>query len=202
MKTRQRFKFGVDRKTLLLFMAVATLGMTIIPWLISVFLWGRPLSAMFQSPLSPGIQIIGGMLVGIAIAFVVGSIEIHSPFFEDLQKIVRDALAEIRPKWGDYLFVSICAGWGEELFFRGLLQPVVGIWLASLFFALAHGVIPPFSRGRLGMFLFLLVAGLLLGTVAETAGLAAAMALHAAYDFVLLLLMHRDLGPHKTAPAR
>lgn len=36
------------------------------------------------------------------------------------------------------LWIALAAGFGEELLFRGALQPLVGIWLTSALFVLAH----------------------------------------------------------------
>ena len=77
------------------------------------------------------------------------------------------------------VLVSMAAGVGEELLFRGWLQAVVGWAPASLAFGLAH-------VAGVRMFAFGLWAtgmGLVLGGLAlATGGLLASMIAHACYD--------------------
>lgn len=44
----------------------------------------------------------------------------------------------------DILFISLCAGFAEELLFRGVLQTKLGIIVASILFGLVHCVTPAY----------------------------------------------------------
>ena len=56
---------------------------------------------------------------------------------------VRRAESDLRQmlgwlSWWQILIIALCSGIGEELFFRGLLQPWLGLWLTSILFGIAH----------------------------------------------------------------
>jgi uncharacterized protein len=83
------------------------------------------------------------------------------------------------------LWIALAAGIGEELLFRGALQPLVGILLSSVLFVLAHTRVYRFaslSKRTLLQAMGLLAVSLALGVVAQYAGLLAAMILHTAVD--------------------
>jgi uncharacterized protein len=87
------------------------------------------------------------------------------------------------------LVFSVLAGIGEESLFRGALQPLCGIWLASFVFAVLHFRTARFVQGRLKQFTYLLgvfAASIGLGLAYEHFGLMVAIALHTAVDFVAL----------------
>lgn len=93
----------------------------------------------------------------------------------------------------DLAAISLAAGLGEEMLFRGLLQTwvanhtgeaygvYIGLAVASVFFGLCHLVTPTYAllAGLVGAYLgWLFIA---------TENLAAPIVCHAAYDFVALL---------------
>lgn len=84
-----------------------------------------------------------------------------------------------------YLFIvlGLAAGIGEELLFRGAVQPVFGIIPAALLFAALHtqyGI----SLATLEIFLL----GCVLGLLRRRAGTTAAMVAHASYDIIIGVL--------------
>ena len=92
------------------------------------------------------------------------------------------------------LWIAVAAGVGEELFFRGALQPIVGIWVASVLFVLVH--IRAYRWNQLNKRVLLqsisiLAVGLALGLVAMYVGLLAAMIVHTAMDVVGLYAIRR-----------
>jgi membrane protease YdiL (CAAX protease family) len=102
------------------------------------------------------------------------------------------------PVWVRFL-VSLSAGFVEESFFRGFLQPRIGIFFSTSFFVLAH-----LSYGQpfmlIGIALLSLIYGLL---VKWRQNLWPAIAAHALFDGVQLLvvvpLALRALGAGKAA---
>jgi membrane protease YdiL (CAAX protease family) len=102
------------------------------------------------------------------------------------QERVFEHLAGPARHWYAQLAIGVAAGTGEELLFRGALQPRVGILLASLLWAsfhlqyTCHGL-PSASN------LYILVLGLVFGALRRWFGLGAAIAAHAAYDSTILL---------------
>lgn len=83
------------------------------------------------------------------------------------------------------LALSLAAGVGEEIFFRGLLQPRIGLWASTLLFAIGHvGYGQPFLL--LGVTLLSLIYGLL---AAWRGNVWAAVVAHALFDAVQLLFI-------------
>ncbi|MCR9142013.1 MAG: CPBP family intramembrane metalloprotease [bacterium] len=102
----------------------------------------------------------------------------------------------------DLLLISLLAGVGEELLFRGLLQPAIGYWtgpvgglvIAGVLFGLAHLITPTYAimAGLMGM---------VIGWASMvTDNLLTAILIHAAYDFIALTfflkVIHRDWRPN------
>ena len=79
----------------------------------------------------------------------------------------------------DVVVISIAAGIGEELFFRGVLQPEIGLVPASIVFGLLHMG----GRGTFAFGCWVAVMGLALGMLANISeGLVGPIVAHAAYD--------------------
>ena len=62
---------------------------------------------------------------------------------------------------------SLSSGIAEEMFFRGAMQPSLGLWLTSLIFGLAHGY---FDRRFIPWMVMAALSGLALGLLAEWTG--------------------------------
>src|SRR5690625_8043446 len=48
-------------------------------------------------------------------------------------------ISQWRLTYAEMIFLSLCAGIAEEVFFRAGLKPLPGIWLTSVLFVLLHG---------------------------------------------------------------
>lgn len=80
-----------------------------------------------------------------------------------------------------WLALALSAGIGEEILFRGALQPVFGIWFTSILFAIVHvqyGFLTPAT-------LVLFVLSFILGRIRQRYSTSAAILVHAGYNFVL-----------------
>lgn len=90
----------------------------------------------------------------------------------------------------DMVMLSVVAGFGEEILFRGVLQPIAGIWLASALFAAVH--VLRWDSDGVKMMLFYLPFGLLLGGLyALTGNLWGSCVAHTLYDLIALWWMQR-----------
>lgn len=92
----------------------------------------------------------------------------------------------------DILFYSFCAGVGEELFFRGALQPLIGLWFAAIVFVLLHGYVSirDWKKSIYGLFLILISAGF--GYLTLYFDIYAAMAAHFIFDVIMFLKLKQD----------
>jgi uncharacterized protein len=80
------------------------------------------------------------------------------------------------------LLLSIAPAIGEELLFRGALQPIFGLVLTSFAFALMHiTTIAPFGL------VFIFLVAYMLGRLRDRYSLTAAMIAHFVYNFIQLL---------------
>lgn len=87
------------------------------------------------------------------------------------------------------VIIGIAAGVGEEWLFRGVLQPLVGLPLASVLFGLAHMG----GRRMLAFAVWAAAMGAALGGVAiVTGGLTAPMVAHGLYDMLALAYLRRS----------
>jgi membrane protease YdiL (CAAX protease family) len=82
------------------------------------------------------------------------------------------------------LAVGLSAGIGEELLFRGALQPRFGLVLTSLLFAVGHA-----HYGLSPAMIEVFVVGLVLGLVRRWTNTTTCLMVHAGYDFLDLLLL-------------
>ena len=101
--------------------------------------------------------------------------------------------------WPDLALISLAAGVGEEMLFRGVFQGVLDRWLgpgpgwgaASLLFGLLHPITP-------GYIVIAALMGAYLGGLWWFNGnLLTVMVAHALYDFIGLVLLLR----HEPAPS-
>lgn len=108
-------------------------------------------------------------------------------FFDDLVfPLVR------RASFLELLVAAALAGLAEELLFRGLLQPRLGLVPASLVFGLVHGP----SLALLPLGLWASAVGLFFGLLYQTTGnLAPPVLVHAFYDAVALLAIRVGWRP-------
>ncbi len=82
------------------------------------------------------------------------------------------------------LLIALSAGIGEELLFRGALQPRFGLVLTAALFAVAHAQYA-FSPAVVEVF----IVGLALGILRRRANTTACILVHAGYNFLDLLLL-------------
>ncbi|MCC5914949.1 MAG: CPBP family intramembrane metalloprotease [Balneolaceae bacterium] len=95
----------------------------------------------------------------------------------------------------DRLQISFFAGAGEEILFRGAIQPLIGIWLTSIIFVAIHGYFKFKSVGHILFGVLLFGLSMMLGYLFEYSGIYAAIAAHAVYDLVLLWWVQEKKSP-------
>lgn len=109
--------------------------------------------------------------------------------------VVREISEELAPVLlqgstvGGLISVSVLSGVGEELLFRGALQPLVGVVISSLLFGLLH--IGPDRRYLLWTVWAVAVGFLFAGLYEWTGGLLAPVVAHVAHNAVTLILWRR-----------
>ena len=148
-----------------------------------------------------GGQPLLGLLVGVvtACATVALSILLYRllPALRELSKELAPHLVD-GARVRDLVLVSVASGVGEEVFFRGALQPALGVVLASLLFGALH--VGP-DRRYLVWTLWAVGAGFLFGyRYIWTGCLLAPITAHVLHNAATLLLWKRSRRTRRGAP--
>ena len=131
------------------------------------------------------LQLIYGILVGVLTGFIALGIT-YLPFMKPVREKYAHLIGQIDFQWPDIIFISFCAGVGEEYFFRGVLQYYWGIWPVAILFVALHGYLDP-RNWRLSFYGVVLV-GIIgaIGYLNDLVGLPASMIAHTVIDIILL----------------
>ena len=122
-----------------------------------------------------------GILFGL---FVIWLTELN--YFEKSMSKYKNILENFELNIFYVVFLSVAAGVGEEIFFRGVLQPIFGIVITAIFFVAIHGYFS-LKNKRINIFAILLTGFIcVLGWGSKDISLLVAMCAHFAYDLVLL----------------
>ena len=143
-------------------------------------------------------SVVLGVTVGLFAASVLGLANWYllrrAPDVAGIAAIRRLYQKSLKPVFGrisilDVMIISVAAGLGEELLFRGVLQPEWGLLPASLIFGLLHMG----GSGTLAFGCWVAVMGGALGSLATwTDGLLAPIIAHTAYDAAALTYIRWD----------
>jgi len=177
------------KKHILVFLGLGTLIVfPLLSWLLLFIIpnsYGISFDTMFQIneidywlvPLFLSIGILFGLVV-------IWMTELD--YFEKSMEKYKNLLGHYKLTLFHVFFLSICAGVGEEIFFRGVVQPVFGIWFTAFFFVIIHGYFS-IKNKRINIFALLLTAFIaLIGWSAKEYSIWLAIVTHFSYDLVLL----------------
>ena len=131
------------------------------------------------------LQLLIGSLYGLATGWIAWMI-IKSRLLKPVRNYYVELIQGLHLNKYEIVFLSFCAGVGEELFFRGAIQNLLGIWITSILFILLHGYINPLNwrLSIYGIVMVFFIAGL--GYLYEYVGILSAMAAHFVIDVMLL----------------
>lgn len=177
-----------SRLQLLALSALTLVGFGGIGLLIIVFAHGVGLSELLASGVSLKKQLLQGTIFGISTGFLSLSL-MRTPWFEESRSFIQNFVTELNPSFAEMVFYSFCAGVGEELLFRGALQPWLGIWFTAILFIFLHGYlsITELNTTIYGILMVLVSAGF--GYLLVDFGLYSAMTAHFWFDLVLFMYL-------------
>ncbi len=170
MSPRQLVALAIGGESLLVVVALA-------------WIWLRAISVQVTGGPWPR-DVALGVAAAAALAAVNWALLCRAPAVSGVRAIRRLCWGTLRPLFAgvaprDVIIISAAAGVGEELLFRGALQPEVGLVAASVVFGLLH-------MGGRGTFVFgcwAMAMGAVLGWLAVwSGGLLASVVAHAVYD--------------------
>jgi membrane protease YdiL (CAAX protease family) len=132
-----------------------------------------------------------GSGVGFGLLFYVAVIAVSmvwalltSPELLEEQTAASEQIARAFDTLPVALIMSAAIALGEEIFFRGALQPVFGLWLTSIFFALLH---TQYTLTPATIVIFIVSLGL--GMLRARHSTTAAVIAHFVYNFIQLALV-------------
>jgi hypothetical protein len=134
------------------------------------------------------LQCVFGVLLGAAAGFGAWGL-IALPFQRTVYSKYAGLIQSLRLSWIDIIFISLCAGFGEELLFRAAIQPLLGIWITAVLFVALHGYLNPknWKLTVYGLYLVGAIAGL--GYLCSNLGVLSAAMAHAVIDIILLSVL-------------
>jgi len=179
-------------KQILMQLALATLiVMPMLAVIIDHFSETVDLQWMLLSGINPLIQILIGLVGGVVIGHLAFFISTRS-FMKPVMKKYSQLFGAFELNHSEMIYVSVCAGVGEEILFRGALQPLMGIILTSILFVAIHGYLNP-KNWRISIYgFFMTIAIIGIGYMTIHIGLISAIIAHAMIDYYLILRMPRD----------
>lgn len=153
-------------------------------------------SLFFQLLIHParsiGIQAAIGTIYAI-IALIPLIILLQLKMLDGTRHFFADLLLRFKVSLPQILLLSLCAGIGEELLFRGAIQPWLGIWLTALLFIALHGYLNPKNKPLFIYGIVLLVVSAGFGYLLPKYGIYAAMSAHFWIDVALMLYLKRTV---------
>jgi len=171
----------------------------VLAFAINAMVGAKSLVAMVNNGQRISTQIGCGVGVGAVISVLVTALVLYVPMFSRLRGKLLDLVRPLELGPFDPIWLSLFAGVGEEMLFRGSLQPILGLWWTSLLFACLHVTPKQYravDRATLVYVGAVFAGGVLLGTVFREIGLIAAMAAHATWDTVVIVwLRHYSRSP-------
>ena len=148
------------------------------------FVQHRSLLSFFGDNGSLSGQLAIGFSFGL-IAAINALIWIKSPFLRSTKTFFNSMLEEMDIGYTIAIFMSFCAGVGEEILFRGAIQHSLGLWPTSVLFVFIHGYLNPFNWriSLYGLLMVFISAGL--GYLMIQVGIYAAITAHFVFDLIL-----------------
>lgn len=152
---------------------------------------GRSLQQVLVLNMPLLVQTIVGVGIG-SIMAIIAWLYLNTEGMDAVRTTYVDRIGPHVQRVRDRWFLSICAGVGEELFFRGALQFWSGIVLTAVLFVAIHGYLDPRRARtmRYGVLLTVFMIGF--GLMAAHWGLVAPILAHIVFDVILLQRMAKD----------
>lgn len=137
------------------------------------------------------IPLVYGLQLGIVYGFI-AYLFMKAPFFEKVPVKINKLVRNMKLSVFDGLFLSLCAGIGEELLFRQGIQSFTGVLLTSVLFVALHGYLNPFNLRFSVYGLIVLPFIILISYGLDIFGIWFCIAAHFSYDAVLFTFMLKE----------
>lgn len=177
-------------------------GLIVVAYLLGWWLEIDPLAAFSLRADALALGLLGTLLLMIFFGIFY---RLPMPEFQKIKRLLIDTLGGVLSscRWYELAYVAILAGIGEEILFRGVLQPwMEEIWgrfpallVSNLLFGLAHSVTPLYA-------VLAALTGLYLGWILDAGGernLLVPIVVHTAYDLAAFFILVAAYRSERTA---
>ena len=140
-------------------------------------------------------QVLLGIAIGIIMALALIPLDYLMKttgigWDKDVERLGEQFIGPLTRSLAGVITLGVAAALGEELVFRGALQPRFGLILTAVLFALLHS-----NYGITASTAIVLVIGLVLGLVRQRSNTTTSMFVHAFYNMSIGLLTYLSLWP-------
>lgn len=171
-----------------IFGAITLIGFPLIGYLISYFFSEHSFWDQFKSDYSLVFQVTTGVIYGVVTAILCWLV-ISAGMMRKARIRYISVMREMNMSYFDIVLISICAGVGEEILFRGVLQEFMGIIITSILFIAIHGYYnyKDWRISLYGLTMTIVIIGI--GIIYERMGIMAPAIAHTIIDIILLTLI-------------
>lgn len=139
---------------------------------------------VFQNGIEVYYQIPIGIALGLGLGYGLRAL-LKTPAFADLTHKYSAMLGEFDLNPQEFTFLSVCAGIGEEILFRGCIQFYAGIYVTAIIFVALHGYLNPLNRKILLYGIVLTAIFIGVGFLMSFIGIYTCIILHIIIDIIL-----------------
>lgn len=146
---------------------------------------GGPLSIWWQ------------LLIGVVYGYVSTQIMlllIRRKVMDSTRHLFGNLMRRFQMRWIDIIIISLCAGIGEEILFRGAIQLWLGVWITAVIFVALHGYLDPRSKPIFTYGLFMVAVSAGFGYLTNEVGLWTAATAHTVIDILLMGYLRNAAG--------
>lgn len=179
-------------KKKIFFLATLTLiGFSAVGIIFLYFFDYYQLTKLFIAHKPNWLQIIIGFIYG-TLAAIIGWKIIDSKLMLPVKEKYGNLIGSFGLNKIEIIYISFCAGFGEEILFRGAIQPYLGVIITAIIFVAIHGYLNPMNWrvSIYGVFMTGIIIGI--GYMSNYYGIVSAIVAHMAIDVVLLYFMTRS----------
>jgi hypothetical protein len=174
----------LNRNSLIKLSIFTLLGFPAIGLVIHLFFTNNPFISIFISKSNLLIEVLVGGITGLIIGYLgweIIKMKFMKPVLDKYKNMITSSEIDLQL----IFFISFCAGVGEEILFRGVIQPLIGVWITSLIFVAIHGYLNP-TNWRISIYgIYLTLSIALIGYLSNWLGLCTAIAAHMIIDVIL-----------------
>jgi len=179
---------NLDKRFLMGMALVTLVGFPLLGMGIVKLFSDHPIQIMMRQRIGIPEQFLFGIGIGTVMGFISHYVS-ELPFIRPSTAKYGQRLQGLELNTIDKVLISICAGFGEELLFRGAIQVFYGIWPTAIIFVAIHGYLNPkdWRISSYGVLMCVFIG--IMGYMMEYWGIWSAIAAHVMVDLVLLWRM-------------